>query len=375
MDSKTKTQYQFHVNQCVDAIFKQRFTVNASESEKKRMILMEIVKLLNITHNINQLHIIDLINNISLNDSVLLKNTFNKSNQNFEDEYSNDNDSQLENSENEDSDNEDNDNKLNLKNILSYQNSILNLEISHQNTDNNSDSDNNSESRTYCFENQYNYSDEDNNNLDKKNNDDDNETSESDIQSQNDMNEILQLNDNTERALNDSGNQCLARVRTIHNKIFNKEINNTAPYWYYRDSDGYSYGYQCKKPRMSGKPCCSMHQPKYDISTISLITEKPIELIKFEKEQKSDKHDKKEELGNQTSQYESSNNSDEEDSDEEDSDEEDSDEEDSNKELTLKRVKIKNKGTFLICRETKEIFTLEDRKLVGSIIDDEFIFD
>ena len=46
-----------------------------------------------------------------------------------------------------------------------------------------------------------------------------------------------------------------------------------------------------------------------------------------------------------------------------------------NKELTLKRVKIKNKGTFLICRETKEIFTLEDRKLVGSIIDDEFIFD
>ena len=162
----------------------------------------------------------------------------------------------------------------------------------------------------------------------------------------------------TQLALNDSGNQCLARIRTVHNRHFNKEIDNTAPYWYYRDSEGYSYGYQCKKPRMSGKPCCSMHQPKYDISSISLITEKPVELIQYEKEQAEVKSESDTDIEGQIENYNSDHDSD----------------ENSKHELTLERVEIKNRGTFLICKETQEIFTLEERKLVGEIIAGTYIF-
>ena len=149
----------------------------------------------------------------------------------------------------------------------------------------------------------------------------------------------------------------MARVRTVHNRTFNKEINNTAPYWYYRDEEGYSYGYQCKKARITGKTCCSMHQPKYDISAISLVTEKPIELIEFEKEQ---------------AEAETDNSDNEEDN--EASEDEASEDETSKYELTMERVEIKNKGIFLICKETEEIFTLEDRKLVGEIIASKYIF-
>ena len=356
MDRKIKTQYQYHINQCVNRIFNQRFKKKTSTSEKKRMILMEIIKLLNITHNINQLHIIDLINSVSLNDSLFLKNNM----YNDDDDEDNDGDDNDDVDDNDvDDDNEDvddndvdddneDDNKLQFKNILSYQNGFLDLAIHGEQSDNESNADSNIDSNndshgTYCFDN------------DDNEEDNENETSESDIQSQGDMNDILQLKDNTQLALNDSGNQCLARVRTTHNRIFNKEINNTAPYWYYRDAEGYSYGHQCKKPRMSGKPCCSMHQPKYDISSIALITEKPIELIEFEKEEaeaesntdneeQSENNDSEQE--GQYSQPESGNESD---------DNSDNDSDDNPKhELTMERVEIKNKGTFLISKKLKK---------------------
>ena len=366
MDRKTKTQYQYHINQCVNKIFNQRFKKKTSTSEKKRMVLMEIIKLLNITHNINQLHIIDLINSVSLNDSLFLKNNMYNDDEEDNDEDDDDVNDDVDNS-NEDDDNE-NDNRQQFKNILSYQNGFLDLSIQGEQSDNESNADSNIDSNndshgTYCFDN------------DDNENDNENETSESDIQSQGDMNDILQLKDNTQLALNDSGNQCLARVRTTHNRIFNKEINNTAPYWYYRDAEGYSYGYQCKKPRMSGKPCCSMHQPKYDISSIALITEKPLELIKFEKEQAEAESntDNEEQSENNDSEQEGQNSQLESGNDSDDNSDNDSDENPKH-ELTMERVEIKNKGTFLICRETEEIFTLEDRQLVGEIIDGKYKF-
>ena len=378
MDRKTKTQYQYHINQCVNKIFNQRFKKKTSTSEKKRMVLMEIIKLLNITHNINQLHIIDLINSVSLNDSLFLKNhMYNDDEEDNDVDDDDDVDDDVDNG-NEDDDNE-NDNRLQFKNILSYQNGFLDLAIQEEQSDNESNADSNIDSNndshgTYCFDN------------DDNENDNENGTSESDIQSQGDMNDILQLKDNTQLALNDSGNQCLARVRTTHNRIFNKEINNTAPYWYYRDAEGYSYGYQCKKPRMSGKPCCSMHQPKYDISSIALITEKPIELIKFEKEQAEAESDtdNEEQLENNDSEQEGKDSQQESGNEGQDSQQESGNESDDNSdndsdenpkhELTMERVEIKNKGTFLICKETEEIFTLEDRQLVGEIIAGKYIF-
>ena len=377
MDRKTKTQYQYHINQCVNKIFNQRFKKKTSTSEKKRMVLMEIVKLLNITHNINQLHIIDLINSISLNDDLFLKNNIYRgddNNGNDDDDNNDDDDDDDDDDDNDDDDNDDND-KLQFNNVLSYQNGFLDLAIHGEQSDNESNSDSNIDSHgTYCFDN--NDNEEDN----------ENETSESDIQSQGEMNDILQLKDNTQLALNDSGNQCLARVRTTHNRIFNKEINNTAPYWYYRDSEGYSYGYQCKKPRMSGKPCCSMHQPKYDISSIALITEKPIELIKFEKEkaEAESNTDNEEQSENNDSEQEGQDSQQESGDEEQDGHQESGNDSDDNSdnnsdenlkhELTMERVEIKNKGTFLICRETEEIFTLEDRQLVGEIIAGKYIF-
>ena len=421
MDHKTKKQYQYHVNQCVNKIFNQKFKGNTSNSEKKRMILMEIIKLLNITHNISQLHIIDLINSVSLNDnSLLLKSKIddahsdngNSANGNSDDDNSDD-----EHSDNFDND-DNNENSSNFNNMLSYDNGFLDLSI-NQETENNklglysfgddddlndndsnddlNDNDSNddlndNDSNDDLDDNDSNHDLDDNDsNDDSNNNSNDDESYESDIHSQHDISDMMQFKDNTQLALNESGNQCLARVRTVHNKHFIKEINNISPYWYYRDEEGYSYGHQCKKPRVAGKKCCSMHQPKYDLSTISLVTEKPLELIKFEKEQAEAeaqakaqaKAKAKAEAESDTDNEEQSENNDSEEeegqdsqleSDEEQSNDEQSDSEGSKFELTMKRVKIKNKGTFLICKETNEIFTLEDRDLVGEIIAGKYIF-